>query len=313
MIIFACRYMKVSAKMELRQLRYFTKVAETLNFSEAARQLFVAQSTLSQQIKLLEDELGTSLLVRNSHNVGLTEAGAELLPYARRALTYCELCVERLNDLANLSAGELNIGVTYSFSSMLTETVVDFMKRYPKVRLNIIYKPMNDLMEMLTHRDVDFVLAFRPNLTVAGVESHILFQNRLAVVVDINHPLAGKEKVSLDELAAYNLALPARGLQARNAFDAVTADRSQLRIMIEMNEVNILLKIVRNTSLVTVLAEDSIYGERDLKAIPLDIPDNEMMGCVHILKDTYHKKSMKKFIGMLTESIPVKARQQSWI
>lgn len=247
--------------MELRQLRYFTKVAETLNFSEAARQLFVTQSTLSQQIKLLEDELGTSLLVRNSHNVGLTEAGAELLPYARRALTDCELCVEHLNDLANLSAGELNIGVTYSFSSMLTETVVDFMKRYPKVRLNIIYKPMNDLMEMLTHRDVDFVLAFRPNLTVAGVESHILFQNRLAVVVDINHPLAGKEKVSL----------------------------------------------------VTVLAEDSIYGERDLKAIPLDIPDNEMMGCVHILKDTYHKKSMKKFIGMLTESIPVKARQQSWI
>lgn len=305
--------MKVSAKMELRQLRYFTKVAETLNFSEAARQLNITQSTLSQQIKLLEDDLGILLLVRNSHNVGLTEAGAELLPYARRALTASELCVERLNDLANLSAGELNIGVTYSFSSMLTETVVDFMKRYPKVRLNIIYKPMNDLMEMLTHRDVDFVLAFRPNLSVPGVESHILFQNRLAVVADNNHPLAEKEKVTLDELSAYSLALPARGLQARNAFDAVTADRSQLRIMIEMNEVNILLKIVRNTSLVTVLAEDSIYGERDLKAIPLDIPDNEMMGCVHILKDTYHKKSMKEFVRMLTESLPVKARQNSWL
>lgn len=305
--------MKVSAKMELRQLRYFTKVAETLNFSEAARQLYITQSTLSQQIKLLEDDLGILLLVRNSHNVGLTEAGAELLPYARRALTASELCVERLNDLANLSAGELNIGVTYSFSSMLTETVVDFMKCYPKVRLNIIYKPMNDLMEMLTHRDVDFVLAFRPNLSVPGVESHILFQNRLAVVADINHPLAEKEKVTLDELSAYSLALPARGLQARNAFDAVTADRSQLRIMIEMNEVNILLKIVRNTSLVTVLAENSIYGERDLKAIPLDIPDNEMMGCVHILKDTYHKKSMKEFVRMLTESLPVKARQNSWL
>ena len=61
--------------MELRQLRYFVKVAETLNFSEAARCLFVTQSTLSQQIKQLEQELDTVLLTRTSHSVSLTEAG----------------------------------------------------------------------------------------------------------------------------------------------------------------------------------------------------------------------------------------------
>lgn len=60
--------------MELRQLRYFAKVAETLNFSEAARVLHITQSTLSQQIKQLECELGTPLLTRSSHKVALTEA-----------------------------------------------------------------------------------------------------------------------------------------------------------------------------------------------------------------------------------------------
>ena len=106
--------------MELRQLRYFVKVAETLNFSEAARVLYVTQSTLSQQVKQLEVELDTQLLSRTSHGVMLTEAGKELLPYARRTLRDADQCVERVNDLDRLSIGELNIGVTYSFSPILT-------------------------------------------------------------------------------------------------------------------------------------------------------------------------------------------------
>ena len=60
--------------MELRQLRYFLKVAELLNFSEASKALFVTQSTLSQQIKQLETELDSTLFERNSHEVTLTEA-----------------------------------------------------------------------------------------------------------------------------------------------------------------------------------------------------------------------------------------------
>ena len=69
--------------MELRQLKYFVKVAETLNFSEAAKVLNVTQSTLSQQVKQLETEIGTQLLLRSSHSVALTEAVIELLPLAR--------------------------------------------------------------------------------------------------------------------------------------------------------------------------------------------------------------------------------------
>lgn len=66
--------------MELRQLKYFAKVAETLNFSEAPKALYITQSTLSQQIKQLENELDTPLLIRSSHKVTLTEAGELILP-----------------------------------------------------------------------------------------------------------------------------------------------------------------------------------------------------------------------------------------
>lgn len=299
--------------MELRQLRYFAKAAETLNFSDAAKALNIAQSSLSQQIKQLEQELGVNLFLRNSRSICLTEAGELMLPYAQRAIYDAQTCVERINDLRKLLTGTLNIGVTYSFSPILTESVISFMKLYPGIKLNIIYKPMGELIGLLTKHDLDFVLAFKPTYPVAGVESHILFQNRLSAVVSTNHPLAIKEKVTLDELKKYELALPSKGLQARNAFDFIVANYDKFRIRVELNEVNILLKLIRQTNLVTVLAEDSIYNEHNIKAIAIDVPDNEMSGCVHIINGAYHKQAMKEFIRILSESLSVKRRQNSWI
>lgn len=300
--------------MELRQLKYFVKVAETLNFSEASRALFITQSTLSQQIKQLEQELGTPLFQRDSHRVGLTEAGFELLPYARRTLQDSQLCFERMNDLKELLAGTLNIGVTYSFSPILTETLLDFMKLYPGVKLNIFYKPVAELMTMLAEREVDFVLAFKPHHAMECVESHSLFQNYLAVIVNSSHPLASKQKVTLEELSQYDLALPSRGLQARSSFDFVCAGRRlDMRVRIELNEVNILLKLISCSNLVSVLAEATIHNVRGVKAVPLDIPSNEMTGCVHTLRDSYHKRSMCEFIRMLSESAAIRERVNAWL
>ena len=95
--------------MELRQLKYFVKTAETLNFSEAAKASFVTQSTLSQQIKQLEQELDTALFVRDSHSVVLTESGAQLLPYAKQTLQCAGACIDRVRDLKEMLSGSLNI------------------------------------------------------------------------------------------------------------------------------------------------------------------------------------------------------------
>lgn len=299
--------------MELRQLRYFAKAAETLNFSDAAKCLNIAQSSLSQQVRQLEDELGTQLFIRNSHSIRLTEAGELMLPFALRTLHEAESCADRIHDLQKMLTGTLNIGVTHSFSPILTESVISFMKMYPGIKLNIIYKQMNELMELLTKREIDFVLAFKPIQPLPDVESHILFQNTLSAIVGNNHPLASKERISITELEKYELALPSKGLQARNAFDSIVSDYNNFKIRIELNEVNTLLRLVRQTCVVTVLAEDSIYEVSDVKAVPIDVPDNQMTGCVHILKDTYRKHSMQEFIRILTESIAVKRLQNNWI
>lgn len=299
--------------MELRQLKYFVNVADNLSFSEAAKNLCVTQSTLSQQIKQLERELGTQLFIRSSHKVALTEAGEELLPHAKNTIHSAEICISRISDLNELSSGTLNIGVTYSFSPILTETLITFMRMYPLIKLNIFYKPMSELMDLLKQREVDFVLAFKPSEPVEGVESHILFQNSLSAIVRSSHSLASSSSVSLAELEKYDLALPSKGLQARNAFDRIITPYNCFKVRIELNEVNILLNLIRKTEFVTVLAEASIHNESGVKAIPLSIPNNEMAGCVHILKESYRKHSMQEFIRLLSESIAVKERQNAWI
>lgn len=300
--------------MEIRQLKYFVKVAETLNFSEAAKTLYITQSTLSQQIRQLEQEINAQLFQRNNHGVTLTEAGEELLPYARCTLHAADTCIDRIHDLQQLLTGTLNIGVTFTFSPILTETLLTFMKRYPRVILNIYYKPMAELMDMLEHRQVDFVLAFKPTKRYSEIESHVLFDNHLAVIVRDNHPLAQKDKIMLSELENYDIALPAKGLQARNAFDKVQAKfLNSLNVRIELNEVNILLKLIKQSQLVTILSEATIHNEQGVKAIPLDVPGNEMEGCVHVLKNVYRKHSAQEFIRLLSESNAIRERIHDWL
>lgn len=300
--------------MELRQLKYFIRVAECLNFSEAAKESCISQSTLSQQIKQLEQELGSELFLRNSRTVSLTEAGMELLPYARTTIKDADACIERIRDLKDILTGTMNIGVTYSFSPILTETIFSFIKKYPKVKLNIFYKPMSELMDMLRDRKVDFVLAFKPSAPMEGIESHILFQNYLAAIVSSTHSLASEKKVSLEQIVQHGIALPSKGLQARNMLDKVLERYNfNLKARIELNDPDILLNLVRQSNLVTVLAEASIHNERGVKAVPIDIPDNEMVGCVHTLEDSYRKHSMLEFIKMLCESVAVRERINSWL
>ena len=238
--------------MELRQLRYFLKVAELLNFSEASKALFVTQSTLSQQIKQLETELDTTLFERNSHEVTLTEAGQKLVRYAQKVVVDADICQQKMTDLKSLLTGELNIGVTFTFSPLLTETVLEFMERYPDVRLNIIYKTMAELMDMLQRHEVDFVLAFKPTEKNERVESYLLFNNNLVAVMSSTHPFAKRKSISLEDLKACQIAMPACGLQARNAFDdMIESSANNIKTRLEINDINILLKLVRQSKLVT--------------------------------------------------------------
>ena len=278
--------------MELRQLKYFVRTAETLNFSEAARSLYITQSTLSQQIKTLEDELGSPLFIRDSHNVTLTECGERMLPLAKQTLMDAENCKSQIRDLQEIVTGTLNIGATFSFSPILKETIKKFTAEYPGVRLNITNRSM-------PYDDV--------------IESYVLFEDRLSVIMRKGHPLAECSSLGVDDLKKHRLAIPAKGLQARNMIDKYfNFVDAGFNVSLEVNGVYSLLDVVENSNLLTILSDATIRDRHALKAIALDVPDNEMQGCVHILKNTYQKRSAEVFVKMLRESLALMELSGKW-
>src|SRR5215468_11139710 len=102
--------------MELRHLRYFVAVAELLNFTKAAAKLRVAQPSFSRQIHDLEEELGVSLLERNSRFVRLTGAGEAFATEARAVLQQAEAAVQKARAFANSNHGHLNLGYASSLT-----------------------------------------------------------------------------------------------------------------------------------------------------------------------------------------------------
>ncbi len=290
--------------MELRQLRYFVKVAELKSFSEASRQLNVTQSTLSQQIRQLEGELGIELLIRDSHHVSLTDIGEAFLPQAEKTLTAAKTCIDRIHDVQQLGFGELNIGSTYSFLPLLKETVLQYIKQYPGVKLNICCHSMETLINMLDEQRIDVALSYKPTSIHPEIESHIIFDNQLAIFVSDTHPLANRESVRLSDLEKFPFAMPAKGLQARNAFDRIIDGLDyRFDIRLEINEVNLLMDLVRASGkMITVLSRAASVRVPGIKAITLDQQGTQMEGSFHVLKNGYMKRSTKEFLRMLCEN-----------
>ena len=96
----------------------------------------------------------------------------ELKMPAKRTLQDAELCFTQINDLKQMLSRVLNIGISYTFAPVLMEAVKDFTRQYPGVRLNIICRTMEELLELLKKREVDFVLCFKPNFKDEEIESH---------------------------------------------------------------------------------------------------------------------------------------------
>lgn len=295
--------------MELRQLKYFVKSAEYLNFSVAAKHLYITQSTLSQQIKQLEYELGFELFLRNSRHISLTEAGEEFLPFARKTILDAEDGVQRLHDLQHVKTGTLRVGVTYSLSTVLTEGLISFMKTFPGIKLEIFYKTVDELLMLLREHKVDFILSYKPLSDAPDVDSMPLFENTLALVVSKEHPLASCKKIKLSELSGKPLILPSKGLQARTMLDKLVDGKNiELVYKLELNETNILLQMVATGNYATILSTSAVFGKTRFKAIPLDEPGNVMEASLLRLEGAYQKSAAKEFIDILLNTEAVKRR-----
>jgi DNA-binding transcriptional LysR family regulator len=187
---------------DLRRLRYFVAVAEELHFGRAARRLNLSQPPLSVQIRTLEREIGTPLLIRTQRRVELTEAGRVLLEDARRLLGQAEAAVVHARRAAEGAVGRLSIGFVSTVDySILPPLVRRFRHKHPGIALKLLELTGDRQQALLQSGELDLGLSILPS-PAPGLTMRPVFREPLIAAVPANHPLAGRRRTTLRSLSA---------------------------------------------------------------------------------------------------------------
>jgi len=188
--------------MELRHLRYFSAVAEALNFTKAAEKLRLAQPSLTRQIHNLEEEIGVRLLNRSKSHVTLTEEGRTFLVDARRVLALASESVQAVQRLSRGETGQLNIAYFSNFNfDLLPRTLRAFREGFPHIALNLFDMAPAEQFRALEARKVDLgFVGLRPPAAAKELQWESIARHKAVVVLPLKHPLAKKPRISLTEL-----------------------------------------------------------------------------------------------------------------
>lgn len=286
--------------MELRQLRYFLATAQCMSFSRAAETLFISQSTLSQQIRCLEEELGEPLFLRTSHHMALTEAGKQILPMAEATCRMADACKHSILDRKKHVEGPLRIGVTNSCSALLATTLRTFITAYPRVEVQVFQTDTHSITELLMSKQVDMAITITSAQLAPTVAAIPIFHDRLCAICSSEHVLAQKKEVTLPEILAYPMILTEKNLYVRRAIDAYAQGLNvELKPRTEVNSPDYMLELVEHSPFITLLTSMPILSHPSLRAIPLSDCPNDLVVCVHYLKDSYLKRSAQILLEML--------------
>lgn len=205
--------------MDLRVLRYFLTVAREQSFTKAAIQLHITQPTLSRQLAALEEELGTTLLNRNGHNITLTNDGILL---KRRALELISLEDKIMNEFKDDSGemiGTVTIGCgEFVAVEILADICAEYKKKYPQVQITVHTGTADVIYEMMNKGLVDIGMFLEP-VSVEGLEYIRMRESEHYVVsMRADDPLANKEYLNKEDLLKLPLILPERqGVRAELA------------------------------------------------------------------------------------------------
>jgi DNA-binding transcriptional LysR family regulator len=187
--------------MELRQLKYFITVAESLHFGRAAESLNLSQPALSKQIQALENSLDVQLLERTKHWVRLTIAGQKFLETAHRILHEVEEGIQVTRQVADGTIGRLRIGLTEAtLFSLAPDIIRTYREEYPQVELMLTSGGTESHVEALRTHQIDVGFVYLP-IREPSLSIRLLFEEAYIAALPVTHRLAQQKQISLQSLA----------------------------------------------------------------------------------------------------------------
>ncbi|SCY60678.1 DNA-binding transcriptional regulator, LysR family [Lysinibacillus sp. TC-37] len=288
--------------VEIRHLHYFMAVCEELHFTKAAEKLGISQPTLSQQIRVLEDELGMPLFDRIGKKIVVTEAGSLLFSYATEMLTTLQNVKDAINDLQELQRGQISVGIMPSdLDYRITQLVIDFHQKFPKVKLMILASI--DIMRQVLENEVDI-----------GIGTNVEPDDRLVIIplrreeyvltVSQEHPLANQTAITIAELKGLPMVMYPEGFFGREIVEeAVKKHGFQLHSILETSSVTSIMNLVRANIGATVQPYHLIQQINDPTLCSIRISDGAPSRSLSIIYrvDRYVSQATTAFIKQIKE------------
>ncbi len=242
--------------MELRNLITFIHVAELGSFTGAAEQLGYSQSTVSFQIKALEEELGCLLFERINHTVTLTERGRELVSYAHRIRSLTDEFKESLTEERELS-GQIHIVAPDSVcEELLHSHYADFHSKYPFVSIKFTTADTTDMFDMLDHNEADAIItldshSYRKDYIIAKEEPLSMH-----FVTGSDSPLVGKKNVRMQDIVNCPFVLTEYGQGYRRVLDKELAKKSlEISPILEIGRTDIITDVLTKSNMISYLPD----------------------------------------------------------
>lgn len=290
--------------MEHRLLEYFMAVSEELHFTKAADNLGISQPTLSHQIRLLEQQLGTPLFHRSGKKIHLTQAGVILLEHTRRIFHELEQAKVGIGELSGMKRGKLRIGC--SGNHLLINSIITFHRQFPGIELSVVELATEETRDKLLGNQLDLGVVFLP-LKDEQLVSVPLYREELVVIAPREHPFASCDRIELAQLAQSPLVLFPPKFLARQMMEAACAEIGiRLTPVIELSTMESQCQMVANHVGVTVVPKSYTATLRDSRLVSKPIAEPSPSKSVGIVyrKDTYMDTVIQAFIEHLSTNLP---------
>lgn len=205
--------------MDDHKLKVFCTVAETKSFSKASEIIHLTQPAVSLQIQALEEIYGTRLFDRSNNTVVLTRAGTLLYKYAREILALYSSAEKEIGEITGLVKGSLSVGASTTIANyLLPSVIVDFRKKYPKIKVNLHVGNTKGVMEFLNSSTIDIGLVEGEVQRQKIVVEKFLI-DELVLIMSPNHPWAKRRDLSISEITEEPFILREEGSGTRQMIE----------------------------------------------------------------------------------------------
>lgn len=219
----------------LRQLSLFEAAARLLSYSRTATEMHVTQPAVSMQMRQLERIVGLPLLEQVGKKLFLTAAGEEFAACARVVLNQLRATEETLNLRKGLHAGQITLAAVSTAKYFAPQLLAAFCRRYPAVKVKLVVNNREAIVRHLQENTVDLVIMGQPPRELDLV-ARVFAPHPLAIVASPTHPLAGRKRLLLSDLAAENFLMRETGSGTRSSMERFfKRNRVPLRASSEMS------------------------------------------------------------------------------